>query len=104
MINLRDNLLRDKIGDEIVNALKINTNLVRVMLELNPVKHAILKEVGYYTKRNWENLKEEAGPSIRNEILSLKEKKEDALIQCKNHDESLIGYSRKFTSKFDQLC
>ena len=59
------------------------------------MKHAIIKEVEFFTKRNLENLKEEEGPLIRNEILSLREKKEDALQQCRRHDDLIIMHSRK---------
>ena len=59
VINLKDNFLRDQTGEEIVNALKGNVHLTRVLLELNPLKHYLLKEVESFGKRNLENKKEE---------------------------------------------
>ena len=39
------------------------------------MKHAIIKESEFFTKRNLENIKEEEGPLIRKEIGELREKK-----------------------------
>lgn len=58
---------------------------------MNPLKQAIIKEIEFYTKRNQENLKEKEGPSIKEEILNLREKKLEALTQCRNHDSEIVG-------------
>jgi hypothetical protein len=62
ILNLRDNLLRDQMCEEIVNALKFNTYIVKCNLDLNPVKHVVLKEIETLTKRNLESLKEVETP------------------------------------------
>ena len=58
IINLRDNLIREEAGDDLVNALKGNHNIIKLCLDINPVKHVIFKEIEHITKRNLENMKE----------------------------------------------
>ena len=45
VINLRDNLIREDAGDDLVNALKLNDNIIRLCLDINPVKYVIFKEI-----------------------------------------------------------
>lgn len=52
VLNLRDNLLRDRAGEEIAMALKQNLCITRCYVELNPLKHSIVLEVEKATKRN----------------------------------------------------
>jgi hypothetical protein len=90
VLNLRDNIIRDKGADELINALKTNTNIIRLSLELNPVKHVIFKEIEALTKRNQNDLKGKEGPQIKYEITMIKQKQEEALSSCPYMDISDI--------------
>ena len=72
ILNLRDNIIRDKAADELINALKSNTHIIRLSLDLNPVKHVVLIEIEALTKRNQNDMKEKEGPQIQYEIGLIK--------------------------------
>lgn len=72
MLNLRDNIIRDEAANQIVNALSLNSNIVRLNFDLNPVKHVIFKDIETLTTRNQNNIKEQIAPAIKNEINAMK--------------------------------
>lgn len=39
IIMLRDNLIRDDVGDELLSALKYNPNIIKLNLDINPLKY-----------------------------------------------------------------
>ena len=45
-------MIRDEGCDNVINALKTNKNLKRLIMDLNPVKHIIIKEIESLTQRN----------------------------------------------------
>ena len=64
-INLRDNLIRDEAADLISIALKQNLTIVKFLIDMNPVKHSIVKEMEQSVKRNVTMLKDKEWPAIK---------------------------------------
>ena len=64
-INLRDNLIRDEAADLISIALKQNLTIVKFHIDMNPVKHSIVKEMEQSVKRNVTMLKDKEWPAIK---------------------------------------
>ena len=64
-INLRDNLIRDEAADLISIALKQNLTIVKFLIDMNPVKHSIVKEMEQSVKRNITMLKDKEWPAIK---------------------------------------
>lgn len=87
IINLRDNLIREDIGEALVNALKVNDNIVKLCLDINPIKHVIFKEIEQITKRNLENMKEKECPHIQNEIIHLRKQRDHVLEEYTSIDK-----------------
>lgn len=71
MLSLRDNLIRDDPADAINVALKVNMSLMKFQIDMNPIKHATIKELELSVKRNVQRYKEKQGPLIKREIRSL---------------------------------
>ena len=63
-LNLRDNLIRDDPADAICVAFKTNVNLMRLQIDMNPIKHATIKDMEQQVKRNIQRHKERQGPII----------------------------------------
>jgi hypothetical protein len=58
MLNLRDNIIRDDGANQIVNALTLNNNIIKLNFDLNPVKHAVFKDIETLTTKNQNKIKE----------------------------------------------
>lgn len=71
-LSLRDNLIRDDpAGDTLAVAIQGNATLTRVLIDMNPIKHATVKEIEQSVKRNAMRLKEREGPMRQREIKTL---------------------------------
>ena len=68
MINIRDNLIRDEAADAIKFALKTNLTIMKFQIDMNPIKHATVKEIEGAVKRNVARYKEKYAPAIKKEI------------------------------------
>lgn len=68
MINIRDNLIRDEAADAIKFALKTNLTIMKFQIDMNPIKHATVKEIEGSVKRNVARYKEKYAPAIKKEI------------------------------------
>jgi len=78
-INLRDNLIRDEPADLICIALKQNLTIVKFHIDMNPVKHSIVKEMEQSVKRNVTMLKDKEWPAIKQEINVLYEERQKVM-------------------------
>ena len=58
VLSLRDNLIRDDPADAISVALKTNLSLLKFQIDMNPIKHATIKEMEQSVKRNVQRYKE----------------------------------------------
>jgi len=68
MINIRDNLIRDEAADAIKFALQTNLTVMKFQIDMNPIKHATIKEIEASVKRNIARYKEKYAPAIKKEI------------------------------------
>lgn len=78
-INLRDNLIRDEPADLISIALKQNLTITKFHIDMNPVKHSIVKEMEQSVKRNVVALKDKEFPAIKQEINVLYEERQKVM-------------------------
>jgi len=64
-----------------LKALKEGKNLTiqKIILDLNPIKISLLKEIDNYCKKNEERVKTSIMPQIQEEISLLKKKKNNIL-------------------------
>jgi hypothetical protein len=58
MLSLRDNLIRNNPADAINVALKVKMGLMKFQIDMNPIKHATIKELELSVKRNVQRYKE----------------------------------------------
>ena len=52
IISLRDNFIREKAAERILEALKENKTIIKMHLDYNPIKHSIVKGIEECCLRN----------------------------------------------------
>lgn len=67
-LSIRDNLIRDEAADQIRLALQGNLTIMKFQIDMNPIKHATIKEIEGVVKRNVQRYKEKYAPAIKKEI------------------------------------
>ena len=63
-LSLRDNLIRDEAAEALGLALKQNLSIMKLLMDLNPIKHDILNELYFSVRRNVASFKEKQAPAI----------------------------------------
>jgi hypothetical protein len=74
-LSLRDNLIRDDAADAISMALRSNLSIMKLQIDMNPIKIATLKEMEISVKRNIVRHKELRDPALKKEFYTLKEER-----------------------------
>jgi hypothetical protein len=74
-LNIRDNLIREEAAEAIKFAMRENTTILRLQIDMNPIKHATIKEIEGSVKRNLTRYKERQGPAIRREVNAMYEER-----------------------------
>ena len=72
-------MIRDDPADAISVALKTNLSLLKLQIDMNPIKHVTSKEMEQSVKRNVQRYKERQGPLIKREIRSLYKERQKQL-------------------------
>ncbi|CDW85055.1 UNKNOWN [Stylonychia lemnae] len=94
ILNIKDNLVRDKEAQIILNNITLNqSNQMIVLFDMNPCSHNIMKEFQRYNKDMQNITKEQEIPQIKDEIENLRKQHEQALVECQENEQSFIDKS-----------
>ena len=80
-------MIRDEPAEYINFALKQNLSIMKLQIDMNPIKLATLKEIELSIKRTVAQYKEKQGPAIKREISSLINERQRVLEDIPNNEK-----------------
>lgn len=81
-LNLKNNNITDDGAGELLESMVSNEFITKVVLDMNPIKFNILKEIEAHTKGNMNKVNAQEVPSMIEEIIEVKKSTAQALYDC----------------------